>query len=104
MSSQVLADEQRLNVEAVFVTPRTALEANLKFIKRGFEDKTLTNKEFYFGTNAYLSFSSYEEFEQGVIVKECSEAFYNEFRDLTNGVGFNILESMMDFLSEDERD
>lgn len=89
------ADE--FNVDCCFVESRKQFDEDMAKIKEGFN--TLAGREFYFGTNEYLMFDSFESFESGVIVQECTESFYTQFMALCAGaVGFNVMERMMDNL------
>ena len=99
-SSHNYADE--FDVTGCFVTSRTQLEADLEKIKKAFEDKRIHDgTEFYFGTNEALSFTDYASFEDGLTVKDCTEAFYNEFKALTGGgIGIIAMDGLLGLASK----
>jgi hypothetical protein len=90
------ADE--FNVHCCFVQKAEEFNADMAAIEQLFkENPGMSNEEFYFGTNEFLQFSDFEDFESGVEAQDCSEQFYNEFKRLNNGsIGFNVIDSLLE--------
>lgn len=89
------ADE--FDVECCFVAKKEEFEKQMNVIRLAFDASVIEDDhEYYFGTNEYLSFNSFDDFERGVEVKPCSEEFYNEWFNLTAGsaVGFCVLDRL----------
>ena len=100
-TSHDYADE--FDVEGAFALPKPHFETQLRLIEKGFKDGVLVDKELYFGTNEYLSFSSFEDFMDGVTVKECTEQFYDEFKALTGyaHLGEDVFGRLLDNVEDD---
>lgn len=110
------ADE--FDVDCAFVATRQEIEQQLAKIRLAFDEGIFNGgggyhdqTEFYFGTNEALSFYDYDDFARGVVIKDCSEEFYNEFNDLTafSATGFCVIDRMLEYINdraeqEDEED
>lgn len=101
-ASHDYADE--FDVCACRVMEKEQLDAQLKSISKNFS--SIDGEEFYFGTNDYLSFSSYKEFFNGLTITQCTKQFYEEFNNLTGNrsVGFWVIDAMLEQLEEDADD
>jgi hypothetical protein len=89
------ADE--FDVDCCFVQSKQEFESDLEKIKEGFEDGTLVDKKFYFGTNEALTFEEYEDFVGGIEVDDCSQEFFEEFTRLAGGcVGFCVMDGLLE--------
>ena len=66
-TSHDYADE--FDVDSCFVIPKPHYETQIRLIQKGFEEGLFKGKQFYFGTNEYLEFHSFEDFMDGVYGK-----------------------------------
>lgn len=96
------------DVDGCYVASREEFDLELAKIKKGFESGELKDKDFYFGTNEFLSFSSFGDFKRGLKVSPCSDSFYEEFKSLVwmsvGSIGFNVIEAMVERLSGPDED
>jgi hypothetical protein len=90
------ADE--FDVDCCFVADKREFNKNMSIVQLAFDANVLTeDDEYYFGTNEFLQFYSFDDFEMGVSDQPCSEEFYHEFINMCGGqVGYNVLESMVE--------
>ena len=98
------ADE--FDVNGCFVMPKPHFEKQLAEIKQAFEDGRFDGREFYFGSNEYLQFDSFEDFESGLEVKECTEQFYDEFSALTGSgcIGHDTFGDLYEYIASGSDD
>jgi hypothetical protein len=89
------ADE--FDVKGAFVISKELFEESMEKIRAAFAAGKYENREFYFGTNEALTFDDLYSFESGVSVKECTEQFYDEFKQLTGGsIGTTVMDDLLD--------
>lgn len=94
------ADE--FDVDCCFVADKREFNKNMSIVQLAFDANVFDeDSEFYFGTNEWLQFYSFDDFEMGVNVQDCTEDFYHEFIALCGGqVGYNVLERMVERATE----
>ena len=94
------------DVTCCFVMDKHEFNKNMTIVQYAFDANVFNEcSEFCFGTDEFLQFYSFDDFEMGVSDQPCSEDFYHEFINLTGGcVGFNVLERMVERATEAAHD